>query len=246
LQKSLKNSNYSRASIGIVALSGERKFLVPYVIRNTSYMILKVNTTRITLLNLKKELKVAEKGHKLLKDKRDGLMKKFMALIRETKELRMSVEERLGSAFSSYVRANAMIPESVMESAMMLPNAKVRLDVSVKNVMSVRIPEFHITKEGNAFSYGYLETTGDLDNAIKKFDDVFTDIIRLAELESSVERLAEEIEKTRRRVSALEHIRIPDLKDTIRYISLQLEERGRDAVVSTMRVKAMIMEKESV
>lgn len=209
-------------------------------------MILKVNTTRITLLNMKKELKVAQKGHKLLKDKRDGLMKKFMALIRETRQLRSSVEDRLGSAFASYARANAMIPESVMESAMMLPNAKVTLDVQVKNIMSVRIPEFHISKEGNAFSYGYLETTGDLDNAIKKFDEVFIDIIRLAELESSIERLAEEIEKTRRRVSALEHIRIPDLKDTIRYISLQLEERGRDAVVSTMRVKAMIVEKEPV
>lgn len=207
-------------------------------------MILKVSTTRITLLNLKKELKVAQKGHKLLKDKRDGLMKKFMALIRETRALRESVEIRLGSAFESYARANAMISESVLESAMMLPNAEISLDVNVKNVMSVKLPEFQITKKGNAFSYGYLGTTGDLDNAIIKFDEVFVDIIRLAELESSVERLAEEIEKTRRRVSALEHIRIPDLQDTIRFISLQLEERGRDAIVSTMRVKAMITEGE--
>jgi len=207
-------------------------------------MILKVNTTRITLLNLKRELKVAQKGHKLLKDKRDGLMKKFMALIRETRELRTSVEERLGSAFQSYVRASAMIPSSVMETAMLLPNAKVHLDVEIKNVMSVRIPQFTIEKRGNAFSYGFLDTTGDLDNAVKKFDEVFTDVIKLAQLEKSIERLAEEIEKTRRRVSALEHIRIPNLEDTIRFITLQLEERGRDAVVSTMRVKAMITEQE--
>jgi len=207
-------------------------------------MILKVNTTRVALLGLKRELKVAEKGHKLLKDKRDGLMKKFLARIRETRALRADVEKRLGSAFSSYVRANAMIPEAVLESAMLLPNASVRLDVDVANVMSVRIPEFRVEKTGNAFSYGFLNTTGDLDNAVRKFDDVFTDIIRLAELEKSVECLAEEIEKTRRRVSALEHIRIPNLRDTIRYIALQLEERGRDAVVSTMRVKAMITKKE--
>lgn len=207
-------------------------------------MILKVNVTRITLLNLKRELKVAEKGHKLLKDKRDGLMKKFMSIIRETRELRASVEQRLGSAFSSYMRAQAMIPEEVLETAMMLPNAKLSLDVDVKNVMSVRIPKFTVKKEGSAFSYGYLDTTGDLDSAISKFDAVFEDIIRLAEMEKSIERLAEEIEKTRRRVSALEHIRIPNLKDTIRFITLQLEERARDGIVSTMRVKAMITAQE--
>jgi V/A-type H+-transporting ATPase subunit D len=207
-------------------------------------MILKVNTTRITLLTLKKELKVAQKGHKLLKDKRDGLMKKFMSLIKETRELRSDVEQRLGSAFHSYIRASAMIPNSVMETAMLLPNANISLDVNIKNVMSVRIPQLKVTKEGTAFSYGFLDTTGDLDNAILKFDEVFTDVIKLAELEKSIERLAEEIEKTRRRVSALEHIRIPNLEDTIRFITLQLEERGRDAVVSTMRVKAMITAEE--
>jgi V/A-type H+-transporting ATPase subunit D len=207
--------------------------------------ILKVNPTRIALLGLKKELKTAQKGHKLLKDKRDGLMKKFLERIRETRRLRADIEARLGRAFESYVRANAMIPESVLETAMLLPNASVSLDVDVKNIMGVRIPEFQVQKKGSAFSYGFLDTTGDLDNAVRKFDDVFADIIRLAELEKSVQCLAEEIEKTRRRVSAIEHIRIPNLKDTIRYISLQLEERGRDAVVSTMRVKAMITASET-
>ncbi len=207
-------------------------------------MILKVNPTRINLLNLKKELKVASRGHKLLKDKRDGLMKQFMAMIKETRTLRADVEARLGTAFASYARADAMIPASVMESAFLLPNAKVELEVSTKSVMSVKFPQFHVTKHGTALSYGFMETTGDLDKAIMAFDDVFVDIIRLAELEKAVEKMAEEIERTRRRVSALEHIRIPNLDDTIRFITMQLEERARDAVVATMRVKAMIEAKE--
>ena len=157
-------------------------------------MILKVNTTRITLLNLKRELKVARNGHKLLKDKRDGLMKQFMSIIQETRKLRSDVEDRLGSAFDSYVRANAMTPSLVMENAFLLPNAKIELDVEVRNVMSVKIPKFSIKKEGSAFSYGFVDTTGDLDNAVRKFDDVFVDIIRLAELENSAEALAEELD----------------------------------------------------
>ncbi len=209
-------------------------------------MIRKVSPTRVALLSLKKELKVAQKGHKLLKDKRDGLVKKFMAIIYETRDVRNSVEERLGQAFDSYVRASMSRPSAVLQAAFMLPNAQVELSVQVKRVMSVPIPEFIIHKQGTAFSYGVLDTTGDLDSAISKFDEVFVDIIRLAQLEKTAENLAVEIEKTRRRVSALENIMIPDLRDTIKFVSMQLDERARDAVVSTMRVKAMIVAKESV
>ena len=206
--------------------------------------ILKVNPTRIALLGLKKELKVAKKGHKLLKDKRDGLVKKFMTVIYEAKSTRESVEERLGAAFDSYSRASAMTAAATLDSAFLAPSAKIDLGVSVKSVMSVKIPEFTVEKSGSAFSYGLYETTGDLDNAIVKFDDVIVDILRLAELEKTAENLAEEIEKTRRRVSALENVRIPNLEDTIKFITMQLDERNRDAVVSTMRVKAMILAKE--
>lgn len=206
--------------------------------------ILKVNPTRIALLSLKKELKTAKKGHKLLKDKRDGLVKKFMAIIHETKALRESVEERLGSAFDSYARASGMASAAALNTAFMVPNVRIDLGVKINNVMSVKIPEFSIEKTGSAFSYGMLETTGDLDNAMVKFDAVFVDILKLAELEKIAENLAQEIEKTRRRVSALENVRIPNLNDTIKFITMQLDERGRDAVVSTMRVKAMILAKE--
>ncbi|KXJ97870.1 MAG: V-type sodium ATPase subunit D [Parcubacteria bacterium OLB19] len=207
-------------------------------------MILKVSPTRISLLNLKKELKVAKKGHKLLKDKRDGLIKKFMAIIFETRDLRKSVEERLGMAFDSYQRSSATTSRLAQEVALLVPNAEINLEVAVKTVMSVKIPEFKVSKEGSAFAYGSLDTSGDLDNAIVKFDEVFVDIMRLAGLEKSAENLAEEIEKTRRRVSALENVMIPNLEETIKFIAMQLDERARDAVVSTMRVKAMIVAKE--
>lgn len=207
-------------------------------------MILKVSPTRIALLNLKKELKVAQKGHKLLKDKRDGLIKKFMAVIYEARSVRQSVEERLGQAFDSYQRATMVGSPQALETALLLPNAHVSLRVEIKNVMSVRIPEFSIKKEGSAFAYGFLDTPGDLDQAMVKFDEVFTDILHLAQLEKTAENLADEIEKTRRRVSALENVMIPNLHETIKFISLQLEERARDAIVSTMRVKAMIVAKE--
>ncbi len=207
-------------------------------------MILKVSPTRIALLNLKKELKLAQKGHKLLKDKRDGLVKKFMEIIYEARDLRQSVENRLGSAFGSYARAAGLTSGKVLQSSFMIPNAQIELGVNINNVMSVKVPEFKVSKTGSAISYSMFETTGDLDNAMIKFDEVFVDIIKLAGLEKTAENLAEEIEKTRRRVSALENIRIPDLEDTIKFITMQLDERNRDAVVSTMRVKAMITERE--
>ena len=208
-------------------------------------MILKVTPTRITLLNLKRELKVAQKGYKLLKDKRDGLMKKFMSIIKEARDLRESVEKRLGDAFVAYTKASALMHNKTIDVAFLIPGTKVDLDVQVKTLMSVPIPQFTIQKEGSPFSYGILETNGNLDNAVAKFDEVFADIIKLAELEKTVENLAEEIERTRRRVSALENTRIPNLHDTIRFITQQLEERARDAIVSTMRVKAMILAKEA-
>ncbi len=209
-------------------------------------MILKVSPTRVALLNLKKELKLAQKGHKLLKDKRDGLVKKFMEVIYDARDLRQKVEDKIGSAFGSYARAGGLTSDKVLQSAFIVPNAQIELDVHINNVMSVKVPEFKINKTGSAVSYSVFETTGDLDYAMTKFDEAFVDIVKLAGLEKTAENLAEEIEKTRRRVSALENIRIPDLEDTIKFITMQLDERNRDAVVSTMRVKAMITEKENV
>jgi V/A-type H+-transporting ATPase subunit D len=207
-------------------------------------MILKVNPTRISLLNLKRELKVASRGHKLLKDKRDGLMKKFMATIRETRKLRNEVEDELAGMLLSYTRASTMMAEKAIEAAFLLPNAKLELDVKTTTVMSVPIPQFRLEKSGGLFSYGLLETSGDLDEAVTKLDKLFPKLISLAEMEKTVENLAAEIERTRRRASALENTMIPNLKDTIRFITMRLEEQARDTIVGTMRIKAMILEKE--
>ncbi len=209
-------------------------------------MILKVNPTRINLLTLKRELKLAVRGHKLLKDKRDGLMKKFMETVREVKSLRTHVESELAVMFSSYTRASIMMAQKSIDTAFMLPNAKLSLEVTTKSVMSVPIPEFTLEKNGTLFCYGMLDTSGDLDSAIMKLDATLPDLFTLAQLEKTIENLALEIERTRRRASALENTRIPNLKETIRFITMRLEEQARDAVVGTMRIKAMILEKEAV
>ncbi len=205
----------------------------------------KVNPTRINLLNLKKELKVAEKGYKLLKDKRDGLVRTFMDVVYKTQEKRERVNKELPGVFTSYLGASASVARKVHDIAFLLPNTKTKLEVSTKSIMSVPIPEISITREGRAFSYGILETSGELDNATKKLEVILPDLIKLAQLEKTLENLADEIERTRRRTSALEHIRIPELRKSIRFISQRLEEQARDAVVSTMRVKAMIVAKEN-
>ncbi|MEX0931363.1 MAG: V-type ATP synthase subunit D [Candidatus Paceibacterota bacterium] len=208
-------------------------------------MIIKVSPTRINLLTLKRDLKLATRGHKLLKDKRDGLMKKFMQTIREVKALRDQVEKELGDMFSSYTRASVLMAQKSIDNAFLLPNAKLSLTVTTQSVMSVPIPNFTLKKEGSLFCYGMLDTSGDLDTAINKLDATLPSLFRLAELEKTVENLALEIERTRRRASALENTRIPNLKETIRFISMRLEEQARDAVVGTMRIKAMILAKEA-
>ena len=206
--------------------------------------ILKLSPTRGVLLDLKKRLKNAIRGHKLLKDKRDGLMKEFMSIIREARELRTHVSHDIERMFKHYLRASATTPKRVLDTALMVSNAKLELNVSVKNVMSVPLPCFTTKKEGTIFSYGFLGTSGELDKSVEYLDDLFEKLVRLAQLEKSAEALAIEIEKTRRRVSALENIMIPNLKETTRFISGRLEEQARDSIVSTMRVKAMIESRE--
>ncbi len=209
-------------------------------------MARKVSPTRIALLNLKKELKVAKKGHKLLKDKRDGLIKTFMRVIYEARDKRRQVEAELGGAFTSYLRARSLTPAQQMNAAFMVPNTQIDLSVKVRNVMSVPVPEFTLDKSGHSFAYSLTDTTGDLDRAMLAFDTAFLHILELAALEKSAENLAVEIERTRRRVSALENIMIPELQGTIKFVAQQLEERARDAIVSTMRVKAMIVANEEM
>lgn len=202
--------------------------------------ILNVNPTRMALLGLKKKIKSAKRGHKLLKDKQDGLMQKFMEIIREAKRLRLEVEEKLGAAFKNFIRAGSLMSEEFLESALLYSTAKTELSVQTKNVMSVRIPKFELKTEGDVITYGYLQTSGELDMSLQSFQDIFPLLIQLAEIEKSAEALADELEKTRRRVNALEYRMIPDLEDTIKFIQMKLGEMERGSIINTMVVKAKI------
>ena len=167
-------------------------------------------------------------------------MQKFMEIIREAKKMREEVEEKLGSAFKTFIRASSLMEEEFLEGALLYSTAKTKLDVKTKNVMSVRIPQFKVDVEGEVVNYGYLQTSGELDLSLQSFLDVFPLLIELAEIEKSAEAIADELEKTRRRVNALEYRMIPDLEDTIKFIQMKLGEMERGAIINTMVVKAKI------
>ncbi len=209
---------------------------------------LNVNPTRMVLTNLKRRLKVARRGHKLLKDKRDELMKKFLEIVRQNKEMREKVEEMLQKAHSSFVMARAVTPTEIIEEALMFPKKKISLEVSTKNIMSVDVPVLSFNTEGDSndigdiYPYGFATTSGELDVAIATFSEVVPYMLRLAELEKSAQLLAEEIEKTRRRVNALEYVMIPNLNETIKYINMKLDENERGNLTRLMKVKDMMLE----
>lgn len=206
--------------------------------------VIKVNPTRVNLLSLKKQIKTAKRGHKLLKDKRDGLMKHFMEVIRDARSLRAEVEKEMSVIFVNFLRSGAVMSPDAFEAALLASTAKLDLSVLTKNVMSVRIPQFSAEFSGETVGFTTVGTVSSLELALEGLKDLFPKIIRLSELEKSAEALADEIEKTRRRVNTLEYTMIPNLKDTIRFITMKLEESARDGLVSVMRIKAMIQAKE--
>ncbi len=206
--------------------------------------ILNIKPTRMELLNLKKRVTSAVRGHKLLKDKQDGLMKTFMEIIREAKSLRKEIEEKLRKAFKNFMQASSMMSPEMLETALLYPSAKVDLEVKTKNVMSVHIPYFKLKQEGDILNYGYLQTSAELDMSLSALQEILPSLIKLAEIEKQAQRLAEELETTRRRVNALEHKLIPDLQETVKFISMKLAETERSAIVNVMKVKAMIEAKE--
>ncbi|MCM1508582.1 MAG: V-type ATP synthase subunit D [Ruminococcus flavefaciens] len=209
---------------------------------------LNVNPTRMELSKLKKKLQSARRGHKLLKDKRDELMRQFMILIRENRQLREEVEKAVAEADKYMAVAGSVMQREVLETALLLPKQEVSLEVSQKNVMSVYIPEFHTKyKTGDTndiYSYGTAFTSADLDGAVSALSEVFPKMIRLAEVEKACQLMADEIEKTRRRVNALEHIMIPDYEETIKYITMKLSENERNTTTSLMKVKDMVLQQK--
>ena len=205
-----------------------------------------VNPTRMELTRLKKKLVTATKGHKLLKDKRDELMRQFLDLVRENMALRQKVEAGILSANKNFVIAKAGMSEQILNTALMSPKQEVYLEATKKNVMSVDIPVFKTrTRTADAndiYSYGFAFTSGDLDDAVKSLADILPDMLSLAEVEKSCQLMAAEIEKTRRRVNALEHVIIPETQENIKYITMKLDENERSTQIRLMKVKDMMLE----
>lgn len=204
--------------------------------------------TRMELTRLKNKLKTAKRGHKLLKDKRDELMRQFLILVRENKALREKVEAGIKDCNRNFVLARAGMSAESLNVALMAPKQEVYLEASAKNVMSVEIPQFSYktrTSDSNdIYSYGLAFTSSDLDGAVKSIADILPDMLKLAECEKSCQLMATEIEKTRRRVNALEHVMIPQTQETIKMITMKLDEAERSSQTRLMKVKDMMLEKE--
>ena len=205
-----------------------------------------VNPTRMELTRLKSKLITAVKGHRLLKDKRDELMREFLDLVRENMALRLKVEEGIRQANVNFVIAKAGMSQEALREALMAPKQEVTLMEDVKNVMSVNIPVFdyktRTSDPNDIYSYGFAFTSSDLDGAVKSLADILPDMLRLAEVEKSCQLMAAEIEKTRRRVNALEHVTIPETQAGIKYITMKLDENERSTQIRLMKVKDMMLE----
>jgi V/A-type H+-transporting ATPase subunit D len=200
----------------------------------------------MVLNQLKGRLRTARRGHKLLKDKRDELMRQFMEVVRENKVLRETVEEGLTDAFASLQVASSIMSPEMLEQALLYPRQSVELDMKIKNVMSVKVPQYSFRTQNSdpaeIYPYGFAQTSGELDDALDRMAKVFEDMLKLAEVEKSMQLMAQEIEKTRRRVNALEYVMIPELTENIKYITMKLAENENSTKVRLMKVKEMVLQ----
>ena len=207
---------------------------------------LRVNPTRMELTRVKTRLVTAKRGHKLLKDKRDELVRQFIALIRENAKLRQKTEKDLQTALRRFAMARAVMDGPALESALMYPARSAHVNVGIKNILSVRVPEISL-HEGSMQEaiqpYGYAETSAELDEAISTMAALLPLLLRLAEIEKTCSLLADEIEKTRRRVNALEFVMMPQFEETIRDFTMTLDENARSAIIKLMKVKELIAQK---
>lgn len=199
-----------------------------------------INATRMELLNQKKRLAIARRGHKLLKDKRDQLMRAIQLLIKEIISLRKEVEEGLNEAMSRFALAKATLEPSFLLDIFLTKEAEFSISSSYRNIMNVKIPKYEHSFKGRLTSYGYLNTSGEIDLALKKLEEVIEKMIKLAEKEKGLIMLSEEMVKTRRRVNALEYKIIPETEETIRFINFKLSEIEKSNISRLMRIKDVI------
>lgn len=209
---------------------------------------LRVNPTRMELTRIKKRLVTATRGHKLLKDKRDEMVRQFILIIRENYTLRQEVEQELSGALKDFAMARAVMDPQALEEAVLYPARQAQLELGTKNILSVHVPTIQVNEaslEETVQAYGFAETSSQLDGAIATLADLLPKMVRLAEIEKTCDMLADEIEKTRRRVNALEYVMIPQFEATIREISMKLEENERGATTRLMKVKDMMAQRDA-
>ena len=210
--------------------------------------VLNINPTRMEMTRMKRRLATAKRGHKLLKDKRDELVRRFIVLARENYSLRLQVERALGLAMKDFAFARAVMEPGALRQALMYPARQAAISIGQRSILSVKVPVYRMDEfqedEAISLPYGMAETSAQLDNAISTMADVLPQLIALSEKEKSCEMLADEIQKTRRRVNALEYVMIPQLEETIRYIAMKLEENERGALTRLMKVKEMLAQRE--
>ncbi|HSR03181.1 MAG TPA: V-type ATP synthase subunit D [Proteiniclasticum sp.] len=207
--------------------------------------ILNVNPTRMELTKLKARLATATRGHKLLKDKQDELMRRFIEMIRRNKTLRENVEKELIEVFKEFLVSSAIMSPEFLEEAVALPKEEITVDIRKKNIMSVNVPVMNFVRKlaedpGSIYPYGYAQTSSELDDAISRLYAIMPQLLDLAEVEKSCQLMADEIEKTRRRVNALEYRTIPELQETIKFIRMKLDENERGTITRLMKVKELI------
>ena len=203
-------------------------------------MLLDVNPTRMELTRLRTRLALARRGHKLLKDKRDELMRQWLGIIEEVRELRFSIEKEFQSIVERFMLARASAGSHQTEQELLMSSKNVSVSVSKRNIMSVYVPEYTMEISGDIIPYGYVNTSGEMDIALKSFEKFLGNLLRLAEREKMLQLLAMEIEETRRRVNALEYKLIPDIIETIKFITMKLDENERSNMVRLMRVKEIV------
>ncbi|MFQ6110770.1 MAG: V-type ATP synthase subunit D [Nitrospinota bacterium] len=203
-------------------------------------MLLRVNPNRMELLRLRRRLAAARRGHKLLKDKLEALIQDFILQVKEAVRVRGEVEEELGAAYHTFLLATAPMSSSSLEAALLTPGARAELEVKTANIMSVAVPQFQLRQEGSIYPYGFYGTAAELDAALRSFQGLLPKIVQLAQLEKATELMAEEIQRTRRRVNALEYVLIPSLEATVKHITMKLDEMARSTASALMRIKEQI------
>lgn len=207
-----------------------------------------INPTRMELTRLKGRLKTAQRGHKLLRDKRDELMRRFWEIVYRNRELRTRVEAGLTQANQAMAMATAVMSPGMLEQALLYPKQQVKLNMRLENLVGVNVPRYDVettlSDVAAIYPYGFAQTSGELDTALSALAEVFQDMLELAEIEKMMQLLAEEIEKTRRRVNALEHVMIPEVQRNIKYIAMKLEENDRSTKIRLMKVKDMVLEQD--